>query len=394
MRQRYQKGSLRPSSRKGGDVWEYRFRETVDGKRVERTHIVGTLKQYKTETAAWKAIELIRLNLNAGKNAGPIMSFRTLADHYSQHEMPMDNHEEKAWSTKNTNRGYLRKWVMPKWGESAISELTPVQVEGWLKTLMLDPRKGSKAKRPMQAGTKAKIRNLMSAIYRHAMRHGFIQNNPIQLVRQGSKRAKAPEILTVEEIHSLLAALRPRERTMVLLDAGSGLRRGELFGLQWGDVDFRNLVVHVQRSVVQNVVGKCKTEVSAKPMPLDEYMARDLLEWYRVTPYREADSYVFATDANRAGSKRGKQPISPAKVMTYWIQPCAKSIGITKHINWHTFRHTFTNLLHANGEDVKTVQELLRQASAKITMDVYSQAVTQSKRDAQSRVVAQITRPN
>jgi len=78
------------------------------------------------------------------------------------------------------------------------------------------------------------------------------------------------------------------------------------------------------------------------------------------------------------------------KVMDYWIKPAAIRVGITKPIGWHTFRHTYSNLLRANGEDVKTVQELLRHSSAKMTLDVYSQAITQDKRDAQSRVVRMI----
>ena len=63
------------------------------------------------------------------------------------------------------------------------------------------------------------------------MRHGFIKENPIRLVRQGSKRSKVPEILELEEIRALLAAVRLRERSMILMDLGAGLRRGELFGL-------------------------------------------------------------------------------------------------------------------------------------------------------------------
>jgi len=51
-----------------------------------------------------------------------------------------------------------------------------------------------------------------------------------------------------------------------------------------------------------------------------------------------------------------------------------------KKVSWHTFRHTFSTLLKANGEDVKTVQELLRHASTRITLDVYTQAVTPAKR--------------
>ena len=76
--------------------------------------------------------------------------------------------------------------------------------------------------------------------------------------------------------------------------------------------------------------------------------------------------------------------------MSYHIQPIAKKHGITKQIGWHTFRRTYTTLLHANGEDVKVVQELLRHGSAMITMDVYAQAVTPAKRKAQEKVVAML----
>jgi integrase len=68
-------------------------------------------------------------------------------------------------------------------------------------------------------------------------------------------------------------------------------------------------------------------------------------------------------------------------------QPVAKAIGIHKKIGWHTFRHSFGTLLKANGEDVKTVQELLRHANSRITLDVYTQAVNSNKRAAQSKVV-------
>jgi site-specific recombinase XerC len=60
--------------------------------------------------------------------------------------------------------------------------------------------------------------------------------------------------------------------------------------------------------------------------------------------------------------------------------------GINKKIGWHTFRHSFGTLLKANGEDVKTVQELLRHANSRITLDVYTQAVNSNKRAAQSQV--------
>jgi len=71
--------------------------------------------------------------------------------------------------------------------------------------------------------------------------------------------------------------------------------------------------------------------------------------------------------------------------MRYYIQPVARRLGITKRIGWHTFRHTFSTLLKGNGEDVKVVQELLRHATTRMTLDTYTQALAADKRAAQEQ---------
>jgi integrase len=74
---------------------------------------------------------------------------------------------------------------------------------------------------------------------------------------------------------------------MVFLDMPAGLRRGELAGLKWEDVDFKRLHLNVNRSLVDQHVGPVKTEVSRKLMPIDEYVARELVAWYEQTPYKQ-----------------------------------------------------------------------------------------------------------
>ena len=96
-------------------------------------------------------------------------------------------------------------------------------------------------------------------------------------------------------------------------------------------------------------------------------MADDLLSWRRQRIYSSNDDYVFASE-----TMRGKQPYWPDNLMKRHIRPVAKAIGIHKKIGWHTFRHSFGTLLKANGEDVKTVQELLRDANSRITLDAYT----------------------
>jgi hypothetical protein len=71
--------------------------------------------------------------------------------------------------------------------------------------------------------------------------------------------------------------------------------------------------------------------------------------------------------------------------MRYHIEPVVKRLGIHKRVAWHTFRRTYTSLLHANGEDVKVVQELLRHSSSRVTLDVYAQAQMPAKRAAQQK---------
>lgn len=91
--------------------------------------------------------------------------------------------------------------------------------------------------------------------------------NPIKLVRQSAKREKVPEILELSELQKLLGKLAVRERTLVLLDAATGLRVSELLALRWDDIDFENLEIRVTESIWHQVLGVCKTEASAKPVP-------------------------------------------------------------------------------------------------------------------------------
>jgi site-specific recombinase XerD len=70
------------------------------------------------------------------------------------------------------------------------------------------------------------------------------------------------------------------------------------------------------------------------------------------------------------------------------ISVVARHVGITKKIGWHTFRHTCATLLRASGADIKVVQELLRHASCRVTLDTYTQAVTEQKRAAQNKIAS------
>jgi integrase len=387
----YQKGSLKLADRKKGKVWEFLWREVqLDGS-IRRKHIViGTQEEFPTESAAQTAVDAIRLEINQQTPQQLIkkISFETLVNHYRQHELPdifnktkptpdAADEDRKSYSTQVTYEGYLQKWILPRWRACRLTDVKAVEVEKWLKSLCFPNTRIALAR-----GSKAKIRNIMSALYSHAMRWEWADKNPITNVRQSAKRQSAPDILTPVEIMAFLKELPDPLRTMIELDAFTGLRRGELIGLRWQDVDFGNLILRVRCSLVVMVEGAPKTEASLKDVPLDAQTAESIWAWKQRSPYQAAGDWVFGSPHTK-----GKQPYWPGTLWRYYGKPALKRAGITKQVSYHTFRHTFGTLLNANGENAKVVQELLRHASLKVTTDVYMQAVSPQKREAQSNLV-------
>jgi integrase len=175
----------------------------------------------------------------------------------------------------------------------------------------------------------------MSLLFNHGPRYDLCERNPIEWVRQSAKRRTSPDILLTNEVQTLLANLRFRERTLVLLAVTTGLRRSEIFGLKWKDVDVEAKQIHVTRSIVQNVVGICKTESSQKPVPAHDDLMEALHEWRGQTKYNSPEDWLFASPVHR-----GRWPYLAQQIMRHHILPAARKLGINKRIGWHTFRHT------------------------------------------------------
>jgi integrase len=368
-----QSGSLIRSERqRGSAVWEFRWREFAgNGKRTHRRIVLGSVDCLVDEAAARQAILALHIDINAGdaRVKANVTTVSDLAEHYRQRELRPDT-VWKTYSTKVTYEGYLNKWILPRWGHYPLMRVNAGEVELWLRSL------------PLARASCAKIRNLMSVLFNHGIRYEICERNPIQLVRQSAKRKTVPVVLTPTEVQRLLSALTVRDRTLVLVAFGTGLRMSELFALKWRDVNFQTNEVSIVRSIVFQVVSPCKTEASQKPIPLDPRLADALLLWRQETRYKAPNDWVFASPATR-----GRNPYWGQCIMRTFIRSAALKVGIVKPIGWHTFRHTYSSLLRQNRTDIKVTQELLRHVSSRVTLDTYTQAVTPHKRKAQSDVL-------
>jgi integrase len=323
------------------------------------------VEKYPSKADVLKATEFRRSTIN--RETTTPRSLAELVTHYAEHELP-----NKGIYTQEVYEGYISNWIIPKWGSDLLSAIRTVAIESWLGTV------------PLANGSKSKVRNIMSALYSHAIRWEMHDKNPITLVRQSTKRERIPAVLTVDELKALLAQLTGAHYAMVYVAATTGLRVSEILGLRWQDCDFHAGEINLSQGVVRQYETEMKTEASRKPVPMEEGLADVLAEWRSQCAYNQNSDWVFASV-----DMHGMRPLTPNAAIQKRIRPAALRAGITKHIGWHTLRHSFGTLLKANGEDVATVQALMRHASASTTLH-YVQAVTPAKRQAQRAIVRQL----
>ena len=266
---KFQQGSLtRVKNKTAPDSWFFRYYEDQSGQRVHRNIRIGTSAEMPHRRDAEKAVLSLRAKINTG-----VRSPETMNDaiaHYKQIELTP---ERKSYATLEVVESVLRLHIGPAWGTYRLDGIRTVKVEEWLHAL------------PFAPATKSKIRNIFSAVYSHAIRYEWTDKNPIQKVRASSVRLKEPDVLSPEEFRLLLAELETRERAMVMLAGSTGMRRSEMFALQWSDVCLETMQVKITKGVVRNRFGATKTAASRKPVPLHASVASALAMWRAESAY-------------------------------------------------------------------------------------------------------------
>lgn len=241
------------------------------------------------------------------------------------------------------------KIIVETLGNRRLSSLAPDDIREWLGEL--------KARGYSQSYIYAVYRRL-SQILGDAQHDGYITRNPCSR-RTSPKPAKSvPYVLTTDQVWSLYDGMPPQSRSAVLLGAFAGLRIAEAAGLRRQDVDLENGVL---RPTVQYQGAPLKTAESRTSVPIPPDLANLLREnlaelpgWTMVVPGRLGNG------------------ISPSQIEVHFRRARAGVAGLpVDKVRFHDLRHYYASLLISQGLDVKRVQQRLRHASAKVTLDLY-----------------------
>ena len=372
-RRRYQQGCLfvRGKKRK---VWVLRYREDVmlpDGQiaRVNRSEILGPLVDIPTRRIAQRLVESRLRAINQGVyRPKTTLTFRQFVETQLQPSI-------FPTFKRSTSRGYaylLRKYLFPYFGDHNLTEINRQMVQAFVTQLgqKLAPKSVSLAK------------NLVSKVFTTAMEWGYLQENPATRVRVTAQFVKRERIaLNPEQIRLLTNALPEPCKSMVLIAVLTGLRRGELFALRWGAIDFERKLIVVRESVYEGQFGTPKTRSSVRKIAMGEVLQTIFLAQREMNA--TASDLVFA-------SQRGTA-LRPENILKRIIHPACEKLGLPK-VGWHDLRHTSATLLHEH-EPLRVAQAILGHSDLQTTLG-YTHVLPGWQREAMNRLERGILFPN
>jgi integrase len=222
-RSSYQQGSVELVPKQDSpDLWRYRWREYLDdGTPVRRSKVIGDINRYPTKAAVQRAITEFRAEINEEEVKVVQITVAQAWEHFKLHEL-YDKDVDRSQTTIDNYLVNMKNHILPRLGKTPLEDVKAVQVESWLRTLVClakDHAIGEAPQPPkgMAPGTKAKIRNTLSSLFTHCIRHELYNKiNPISTVRQGARRVRKPDTLELEEIIDLIQNVQePAIRMMV-----------------------------------------------------------------------------------------------------------------------------------------------------------------------------------
>ena len=287
-------------------------------------------------------------------------------------------------SSHQTYRGYIDNHIRPNIGDIPLEKLTSLDLQKLYKKLLTKGRVERLEAKGQPKGLSTKtvrnIHQILSSALKLAQEQRIILANPAERCALPKVEHREMKTLPVEQLQSFLREARESGVfELYYLELATGLRRGELLGLKWEDIDLQKGDLRVKRQV-----SRINGEVMEAPLKTKNA--------YRTLPLAEDTIDVLKEQREKVGSSPwvfpspNGGPISPDSVL-HMLHRVLKRAGLPR-VRFHDLRHTFATLALQNGVDIKTVSGMLGHFSAGFTLDTYAHVTGAAQRQAAGKMAA------
>jgi len=284
----------------------------------------------------------------------------------------------------------IRIHLKPALGHLPVKDLRPDQVQRLYN---------QKREEGLSARTIRYMHTVLHAALKQALKNQLVVRNVSEAAELPSGKPRMMRPLTLEQVQTFLATVRDdRLFAAVFLALGTGLRRGELLGLRWQDLDLDAGVLHVRQTLVRVcnhdegdrktrlIFQEPKTEQSRRAIPVPS----DIIDALRRHKAQQAQERLLMGEAYEDQGlvfcQANGHPIDPRN-FTRHFEKLLRQAGLP-HIRFHDGRHTFATLMLELGEAPKTVQTMLGHTKISTTLDIYSHVSLDLEKKAVARLNA------
>ncbi|HIE01673.1 MAG TPA: site-specific integrase [Thiotrichaceae bacterium] len=280
-------------------------------------------------------------------------------------------------STLESYEYIFRVHLIPFFGESELATITPEDVQTYVSL----KRKEGKLSPKTINNTLVPLKEM----FKHAVRWGYLRENPAAYVEKPRVPHKEMDFLTHEEVRLFLEHTPEEYYALFLTAIMTGMRRGELLAMKWGNLDWNRGQYFVKESLYRGSFIEPKSPKSRRAINL----APTLLETLRQHKLKQdVERLILGPDYQELDlifcTKEGK-PLDPDNLVKRVFHRILDAAGI-RRIRFHDLRHTYASLLIAQGESPKYIQNQLGHASIQTTLDRYGHLMPDAHKEAAERL--------
>ena len=292
-------------------------------------------------------------------------------------------------------RNHVEKHIIPALGTVRLTDLRPQHIERakafWASSL---PKRRKFAEGRLSTRTIHHIFSTLRVALNRAKRQRLITTNPCELVDPPRVERKEMRALDGQGGAALVKALESSDiGAAIVTSLGTGLRRGELLALRWGDINLEEQRVTVRRAI-ERVDGQTrfkepKTSRSRRTISLPRFVAERLRRHHTEQGERMMADGLGRPTAETLVFERGGEPWVPNTFGTAFMR--ALRDARLPHLRLHDLRHSFASMAIEAGVDLKTISTALGHSAISTTADIYAHVTDSLMRDAAARIDDAIT---
>jgi len=343
-------------------------------------------KLFSTKTAAEDWLSRMVIDRNDGMITNPDkISFKNFALRW------LDNHKKPnvAASTYKNYKLQLTGYIIPFFGDMLVKDINVFHLEDYFSKMR---KSGSKTREGgLSENTLNKHYITLNGIFKLAIKPGIrlLKSNPLEAIDPPRPEKKEAIVMNAEDYTKLLKGIREDQDyfTFILTLLFTGLRRSEILGLEWEDVDLENGKIKVRKRYVRSDDGyiheqKTKTSSSRRIIKLSSKLIPVLKDHKkRHMENRLQFGPKYYTDKDFVICKPDGHPYYPDYLNQKFNKYLVK-LDLNYDYTLHTLRHTFATINLKNKTDSKIVQEMLGHSSISTTLDIYSHVNEEMQKDA------------